>query len=250
VAGPDAGTAGRCCRACGRDYPGDLDRCPQCGGQTAVRLAPTPEFWRLRVLAKVLSVLLAFVTAATAARVVMRELGPYVGTASRGYVVMQLDKITDVTIFGLSIVFVVWFHRARINAEQRGWPQRWARGWTFWGWIVPVVSLWFPFQLMGDIWRAGLPASRRGKAAWLPALWWASFLVSDLTSGSREEGNRYFMPHLSGDTPTVSMCLLGISGVLLIAIVHVVSNGPVGWPHTAPPMTPPGATCALTITGN
>lgn len=42
-----------------------------------------------------------------------------------------------------------------------------ARGWTFWGWIVPIVNLWFPFQLMGDIphWRAGPPAERRGGGA-------------------------------------------------------------------------------------
>ena len=57
------------------DYPGDLGRCPQCGGRPAVHLAPAREFWPLRALANVLSVLLAFVTAATAARVVMRELG-------------------------------------------------------------------------------------------------------------------------------------------------------------------------------
>src|SRR5262249_37575238 len=80
-------------------------------------LAPAPEFWPLRALANILSVLLAFVTAGTAARVVIRELGLPGGTWSRSYAVMKLDKITDVAIFGLSIVFVVWFHRARINAE-------------------------------------------------------------------------------------------------------------------------------------
>jgi hypothetical protein len=158
VVWPDPGPACRCCRACGLDYPGDFGSCPQCGARPAVRLAPPPEFWPLRVLANVLSLLLAFVTAATAARVVMRELGLGSGTWNRGYAVVQLDKITDVAIFGLGIVFVVWFHHARVNAEQRGWPQRRARGWTFWGWIIPVVSYWFPFQLMGDIWRAGLPA--------------------------------------------------------------------------------------------
>jgi hypothetical protein len=65
-------------------------------------------------------VLLAFVTAATAARIAMREFGQGGGTVSRGYAVVRLDKITDVAIFGLSILFVVWFRRARINAEQPG----------------------------------------------------------------------------------------------------------------------------------
>jgi hypothetical protein len=67
-------------------------------------------------------------------------------------------------------------------------------------------------------------------------------LISDLTSSSRETGNRYFVPHLSGDTSTVSMCLLGVAGVTLIAIVRTVSNGPVGSPHPAAPETLPALT--------
>jgi hypothetical protein len=74
-------------------------------------------------------------------------------------------------MFGLGILFIVWFRRARINAGHRGWRQRRALGWTFWGWVLPVVSLWIPFQIMGDIWRAGLPARKRRNVAWLPALW-------------------------------------------------------------------------------
>ena len=38
----------------------------------------------------------------------------------------------------------------------------------------PVV----PFQIMGDIWRAGLPDRRRRKTAWLAALWWTCWLLS------------------------------------------------------------------------
>jgi uncharacterized protein DUF4328 len=83
-----------------------------------------------------------------------------------------LDTAGSLMIPGFAVLFVVWFRRARINAERHGYRQRRARGWTFWGWFVPIVSLWFPFQLMGDIWRAGLPAERRGRTAWLPALWW------------------------------------------------------------------------------
>ena len=58
-------------------------------------------------------------------------------------------------------LFVVCFYRARINAERYGYRQRRARGWAIWGWIVPIVNLWFPFQIMGDIWRAGLPAVQK-----------------------------------------------------------------------------------------
>ncbi len=69
---------------------------------------------------------------------------------------------------GFGIAFIVWLWRARINAENHGWPQRRARGWAFWGWVIPVVSLWIPFQFLGDIWRAGLPERKRNRTAWLP----------------------------------------------------------------------------------
>src|SRR6266446_5906774 len=88
------------------------------------------------------------------------------------------------TIFVIGIVFVVWFRRARINAERSSWRQRRASGWAFWGWIVPVVSLWFPFQIMGDIWRAGLPVAQRRRTAWLTALWWTTWLLGGVTVSS------------------------------------------------------------------
>ena len=89
------------------------------------------------------------------ARLAIRLLSP---GSLRYFTDLQLDKTADITIIGLSILFVVWFYRARINAEQHGYRQRRARGWAFWGWIIPIVNIWFPFQIMGDIWRAGLPA--------------------------------------------------------------------------------------------
>ena len=144
----------------------------------------------------------------------------------------QLDKAADITIFGLSILFVVWFYRARINAERHGYRQRRARGWAFWGWIVPIVNLWFPFQIMGDIWRAGLPAEQRGETAWLPALWWTCWLLSGLGiygAGSMSV-NSGSVPHIAGDPNAASLCFLAVAGAMLIAIIRTVSDGPVGSP--------------------
>ena len=145
----------------------------------------------------------------------------------------QLDKAADTTIFGLSILFAVWFYRARVNAERHGYPQRRARGWAFWGWIVPFANLWFPFQIMGDIWRAaGLPAGQRGETAWLPALWWTCWLLSGLgVFGAGEMSvNWDFLPHIAADTNRASLCFLAVAGTLLIAIIRTVSDGPVGSP--------------------
>ena len=68
------------------------------------------------------------------------------------------------------IVFWVWSWRARVNAELLGGPrsQELSRGWTFWGWICPIVSLWFPCQIMLDIYRtsSGGQGSRAVVIAW------------------------------------------------------------------------------------
>ncbi|GAA1273674.1 hypothetical protein Psi02_04510 [Planotetraspora silvatica] len=91
--------------------------------------------------------------------------------------------------------FLVWLYRARKNAEPLAlWPHRLSTPWLFFGWVVPVVSFWFPKQIMDDIWASSKPgglhlapnfgAARRSGLiwawwlAWLAAVW-ASKLVSN-----------------------------------------------------------------------
>ena len=104
----------------------------------AISDASEPEFLPLRGLADILTALLAVVVAFICARLAIQLLSP---GSVHYFTDFQLDKAADTTIFGLSILFAVWFYRARINAERHGYPQRRARGWAFWGWIVPFANL-------------------------------------------------------------------------------------------------------------
>jgi Domain of unknown function (DUF4328) len=190
-----------------------------------------PGFLPLKGLANILTVLLAFVVAAIAARLAIQLLSLGSAHWRHSLIDFRLDKADDITISGLSILFVVWFRRARINAERHDYRQRRARGWTFWGWIVPIVNIWFPFQIMGDIWRAGLPAQQRRKTAWLPALWWTCWLLSGLSIGAKAmSANSGPVPHIAANTQAGSLCFLAIAGALLIPIIRTVSGGPVGSP--------------------
>ena len=76
------------------------------------------------------------------------------------------------------VVACIWLMRVRENSEAMSpaQPTR-ARGWIWAGWLVPIVCLWFPFQVVRDILRAG---GRPGGAAlgW----WWALFLVGTAIS--------------------------------------------------------------------
>jgi hypothetical protein len=190
-----------------------------------------PGFLPLRGLANVLTVLLAVVIAVIASRLSIQLLGLGSAQWRRSFIGFRLDDAADITMFVLGILFVVWFRRARINAEVHDYWQRRARGWTFWGWIVPIVSLWIPFQIMGDIWRAGLPEQQRRKTAWLPALWWICWLLSGLSFGAEKmSATSDPAPHIAANTNSASLAFLALAGAMLIAIIQIVSDGPVGSP--------------------
>ncbi|MET7357378.1 DUF4328 domain-containing protein [Streptomyces sp. NPDC005562] len=58
------------------------------------------------------------------------------------------------------VVFLVWFHRVRVNAEVfEPFIHRKTRGWAVGGWFVPVANLWFPRRIALDIWDASGPRS-------------------------------------------------------------------------------------------
>ena len=123
------------------------------------------------------------------------------------------------------VVFLFWFFDARVNAELSDWKQRRARSWAFWGWIIPIADLWIPFQIMGDIWRAHLPPQRRDKVAWLPVVWWTSWLLTGLLSQLQtgaSSGSEGYGLQLARNWGT--FCLFAVAGVTLIAIIQTVST--------------------------
>jgi Domain of unknown function (DUF4328) len=84
-----------------------------------------------------------------------------------------LAAIGEIAFLARLIVFVIWLYRARVNAEGRGWAQRWSPRWAVGVWFFPLGNLWYPFQIMADIWRAGLPPQARRNRAVIPGCWLA-----------------------------------------------------------------------------
>jgi hypothetical protein len=86
------------------------------------QVAAAPRHLPLRGLAGVLTVLLLVLTAAMVIRIGLHELGWH-GDQSRwseSSPAYWLDHVTNITTVAVGIVFVVWFRRARINAEHHG----------------------------------------------------------------------------------------------------------------------------------
>ena len=140
----------------------------------------------------------------------------------------RLSGLCNVGFFVAMVMFVVWFYRARVNADGHGWPQRQSPGLAIWSWFFPVVNLWYPFQVMADIRRAGLPAQARASPAIMPGIWWtcwlAFFTLSSFLLGSGP-GSPAHPARYAGWPVKITGMLAAIMTALL---VQKVSSGPLG----------------------
>lgn len=70
------------------------------------------------------------------------------------------------------LVTVAWLWQARSTSEalMPNYRHRLARPWLALGWVVPVVSLWFPLRAVRDIWVASALRNRVDRPSF--QLWW------------------------------------------------------------------------------
>jgi hypothetical protein len=95
--------------------------------------------------------------------------------------------VEGIVLLLAALLFLLWFRRAYWNLLALGALRlRYTGGWATWGWLVPLLSLVRPKQLLNDIWRASDPALPPGQPeAWrrrpVPSVltwWWLVFLAS------------------------------------------------------------------------
>ncbi|MEV0704707.1 DUF4328 domain-containing protein [Saccharopolyspora sp. NPDC050389] len=125
------------------------------------------------------------------------------------------------------VVFLIWLWRARINAELLGGrsAHRRSRGWVIGGWFGPVVNLWFPYQVVSDIWRASAP--RRPVPGGLITAWWVLFVAVTLIGqillrSSLEEITEQGLQE-TANLSTLSTMLNMAAGVLIVVIITQIT---------------------------
>lgn len=80
-------------------------------------------------------------------------------------------------LLSTAVLFLVWFHRVRVNAEVFDpFGHRKKRGWAVGGWFVPVVNLWFPRRIALDIWDASGPWDAPRPHGLVNA-WWTAWVI-------------------------------------------------------------------------
>ncbi|QEU92282.1 DUF4328 domain-containing protein [Streptomyces kanamyceticus] len=192
----------------------------------------------MALLGVVIAVDLYALWAATAMRGVMNDLisGEYgedieLDAEHADTLYASAGGLQLVALLATCVVFLVWFHRVRVNAEVFDpHVHSKSRGWTVGSWFVPVVNLWFPRRIAIDIWDASgdrsksLEAPGERETPWLINAWWALWLVS-ITAG-RLAGQRYSdaeEPEKINSALTgmmVSDALDVVAAVLAILFVH------------------------------
>jgi hypothetical protein len=135
--------------------------------------------------------------------------------------IRAVDVVLFAPVLVTAVVFIIWLWRARTEAEALSpWlPQRHGRGWVIAGWIVPIISFWYPLQIVDDIIAASTPQREPGypqrpQAQTLVVhIWWGTWLASNLISP---------LPLGPDEDPTASDFLWGAVIATVTAVLTVV----------------------------
>ncbi|PUB31676.1 uncharacterized protein DUF4328 [Promicromonospora sp. AC04] len=121
----------------------------------------------------------------------------------------------------------LWLYKSRMSAQGANPSFVHERGkvWAWLGWAVPVVNLWFPYQVVRDVRRATSPRPATG-IGW----WWAAWLVgyfvgesADKTSSRTSAGLTELASNVVVPLEVVSSIGMVVALVLWVRIVREVT---------------------------
>ncbi|MEL7976161.1 DUF4328 domain-containing protein [Isoptericola sp. F-RaC21] len=123
------------------------------------------------------------------------------------------------------VVACLWLQQCRRVAVGLAPAARQVRGpvWVWLGWVVPVVSLWFPYQVLRDVRAAAVGGATPARLGW----WWACWLIGLWSSnqaafsavgfGSRDPAT---IPVFEG----VAAVALVAGGVIWVGLVREITQ--------------------------
>lgn len=136
-------------------------------------------------------------------------------------------------LLATAAVFIVWFHRVRVNAEvfsQAAFSK--GRGWAIGAWFVPIGNLWLPRRIAAEIWGASTQSAPDGswrQVSYAPLnAWWAvwvgSLLVGRVAANLYKEADEADAVQQAAGVMIVSDLLDIAAAVLAILFVRKLSN--------------------------
>jgi len=95
-----------------------------------------------------------------------------------------INSVNFIMMIVSIIFFIMWFRRAYFNLHCLSWHNaRHSEGWAAGSWFVPIISLFWPYQIMEDIWKGTQNAIREKfgepQSIAIVGWWWALYLVNN-----------------------------------------------------------------------
>jgi hypothetical protein len=141
----------------------------------------------------------------------------------------SIDLFTLPVLIAAWVVTCVWLGRARENALRLNPDgQRRSAVWVWLSWLIPIVSLWFPKQILDDTIKSTAPAAGVREpisTGWYWAAWIAMNLLSNLgfALSSRAELGDKVMPALDFGVAIAATAAL-VLWVLLVRRISAVQD--------------------------
>jgi len=142
--------------------------------------------------------------------------------------VVQLVALLTVGLFVLTaIAYMVWMHRAYKNLAAFAYAPAHGTGWAIGAWIVPILNLFRPFQMVREIHTYSDPDRRFGEhvgpQATLPmGVWWATWVVANILGRIEARMPVDTLPELTFATQvSIGSSLVScVCAVLAAVVVH------------------------------
>ncbi|MDX3539424.1 DUF4328 domain-containing protein [Streptomyces sp. MB09-01] len=128
------------------------------------------------------------------------------------------------SMLATAVVFLVWFHRVRVNGEvfrADAFTQK--RGWAVGGWFIPIGHLFLPLWTARQIWTAstqhGPDGSLRPVSRAPLTAWWVVWVVASITDRA------YSRIYLHAESPEAlqATAAFGIGSDLLMVTAAVLA---------------------------
>ena len=188
---------------------------------------------RLFVLVLILSTATAILELGVGARLNSGHESPEAVLSSGLYgVALLVELLGGVVYVSTAIVFIAWFRRAYRNVPSlSGQPLEWNSAWTIWGWIVPILNFYRPFQLMKEIWYGSVERFEPDDDAKFDMVkwWWGAWLVSSVVSrmifryGLRS-GDEVDSLLVQSRLTAVETALTAIAAILALRVVNEITR--------------------------
>ncbi|MFJ7269218.1 DUF4328 domain-containing protein [Streptomyces sp. NPDC099050] len=135
-----------------------------------------------------------------------------------------IGLLQSLIILATTVVFLVWFHRVRCNAEvfrPDGFSQ--SAGWAIGGWFVPIANIFLVYRTARETWNASTQnapdGSYRSVSGAPVVMWWLACLAAWLIDGIA----RYKYGMAVGAAAIRDAASLGVVADLLILVASVLA---------------------------